>query len=378
MIFTMIRAAAALVTAAVLWRTRLLQVFTFIAAAGLRRMRRLPALWRLEMRASEWNSEPLPKPLAMTRPNLKLLVSYRPEYNSLNPIAIERALAGAARLNAGWLRTDVRWVRVMPRGDRVDENALAWYGGFLRRVQSHGFQNLVILSTPPDDVMQYDIARRMDIWSRFVAACARELGPYCSGYQLMNEPNNPVFAFFDRRNVAEAIARGAEAIRSYQPHASISVNICMEIWAWRSYLENLLSGSGRSVDIVGLDHYPHTWTVGWQENWREVNKIGAAIKGASPDSIWFNRRIAIMETGFATNTWLRGEREQSRYFEGLAKVANDLREAAGEVEFIGLHELCDWDSSALLDPEAHFGIMTSDLVPKLAFSAVQRLAAELK
>jgi len=71
----------------------------------------------------------------------------------------------------------------------------------------------------------------------------------------MNEPNNPVYRFFPLAQAAEALVLGKSIIQSNVPKSTVAVNISMEIWGWRRYLYELLTRSGRAIDIVGLDHY---------------------------------------------------------------------------------------------------------------------------
>src|ERR1019366_6845931 len=107
-------------------------------------------------------------------------------------------------------------------------------------------------------------------WGMFVKNVAAELGPYCQDYQLMNEPNGPVYGFFPRFVAPRAIEMGAAFIKAHEPGAEISINIAVDIWGWRRYLTDLLSRSGSAVDVIGLDHYPGTWTIGRQNRWRDV------------------------------------------------------------------------------------------------------------
>jgi hypothetical protein len=84
-----------------------------------------------------------------------------------------------------------------------------------------------------------------------------------------------------------------------------------------------------------------------------------------------------METGYATNLkHFRGQREQALYLKSLASVARsvDERLAPERLEFLGIYEIRDDDTSAILDPEAHFGVVTSDLQPKEGFDALKQLS----
>jgi hypothetical protein len=238
--------------------------------------------------------------------------------------------------------------------------------------------NMVVLSSPPKAALSQSSSGRLKAWNRFVEVVVTELGSSCNGYQLMNEPNNPVYSFFSLQEAAAAIVGGAAIIRASAPAAKIAINIAMEIWGWQEYLRDLLQLSGPAINILGLDHYPGTWTVGSQERWSEVVELADVIASAPPGSLWSSRHLMIMETGFATNGPFRDQRHQSDYFEHVMRVAAQLkRRSSKDAPLLGIYELCDWDSSAWLDPEAHFGLLNGDLKPKCAFERVARMIASL-
>jgi hypothetical protein len=107
-----------------------------------------------------------------------------------------------------------------------------------------------------------------------------------------------------------------------------------------------------------------------------MTQLADVIASAPPESPWFRRHLAIMETGFSTNTMMRDQSCQSEYFENLVRVARELKHCSlGNGPVLGIYELCDGDTSAWLDPEAHFGLLTSDLRPKKAFSTVREIVA---
>ena len=359
------------------WRSRAPQVASFLVAAALRRARVARDIPHPEARAEEWRSLPKVAPSAQMRPNLAALVCYHPEYQAYDPKRVDEALRKASELNAGWLRTDIRWSELIPDGKNVNSATLDWYRRFLPRCQEHGFRNLVVVSWPPDAVLRYEVDRRLDAWCRFVEVVVQELGQYCHAYQLMNEPNNPVFGFLPSAQTSQAIAQAASTIKSGYPAAYVCVNICMEIWGWRGYLTDLLSRSGRAIDIIGLDHYPGTWTIGPIERWADVFEIYDLIQSAASDSIWFGRILGILETGFSTNAWLREEKAQAEYFADLKQVVKRFRRTK-DAPLVGIYELSDWDSTALLDPEAHFGLLRTDLEPKPGFWKAQELLASLE
>ena len=362
---------------AFLWRLRVIQVSAFLSAAGLGRWRRTLVASGPAGRSVEWPA--VNRPTSRMRPGNSLaLVTYHPEYHSFDPQRAINSLEAAARLGVGWVRTDLRWREIQPDGIHTDRKAVAWYRDFLNAASDYGLKNMVVLSTPPRAALRQASADRLNSWSRFVEVVVSELGHKCDGYQLMNEPNNPVYRFFSVQDAAVALVRGASIIHAKKPEARIGINVAMEIWGWRAYLKNILDLSGRSVDIVGLDHYPGTWTVGLHERWSEAIELADAIASATPGSPWYDRHLVIMETGFSTNGPFRDQRRQSEYFERLANVVGHLkRRSAKNTLLLGIYELCDWDSSAWLDPEAHFGLLNSDLTPKRSFASVKHMVASL-
>jgi hypothetical protein len=305
-------------------------------------------------------------------------VTYHPEYHAFDSRKAIASLAAAAQLGVGWMRTDVRWREILPDGSRVDPQALAWYRDFLTAASNFGFQSMVVLSTPPDAVLRQTHSEKLVSWCRFVETVSIELGTQCNAFQLMNEPNNPVYKFFPAEDVPGAFVQGASIIRSIKREAQIGINVTMEFFGWRTFLTNVLRLTEAAIDVVGLDHYPGTWTVGRKNRWAEVTQIADDIASAQRGSPWFGRRLAIMETGFSTNAIMRDEKRQSEYFQSVALVAQNLkRKLAGDGILLGIYELCDADSSVWLDPEAHFGLLNSDLSPKKAFATVREIIASI-
>ncbi len=367
----------ALGAAVLVWRSRVIQVASFAVAAGLRGQYRGRVATGPASKYSEWATLP-PPPVRAAPLNPLALVTYHPEYHAFEARRAVAGLMAVARLGAGWVRTDVRWREILPDGIRPDSRALAWYRAFLSGASACGLRSMVVLSTPPEAVLRQGTSARLESWSRYVEAVVSELGTQCGVYQLMNEPNNPIYRFFSLEDAAIALVRGASVIRSICPGARVAVNVNMEVWRWRKYLADLLRLSGRSIDIIGLDHYPGTWTIGWQDRWAEVIQLADLIASAAPGSLWFGRHLMIMETGFSTNTCGRGHVRQSEYFERVMPVVKNLKSrSTGDDAVLGVYELCDGDSSAWLDPEAHFGLLTCEMLPKAAFMTVQEGVASL-
>lgn len=357
-----------------MWRSRVLQVTAFIGAAGLRKVRSYSEP-RPGSKSASWPSDRTIS-RGTTRLNPAALITYHPEYHAFEPEMALRSLCFAHQLSVGWVRSDLRWHYILPDGVRPDPLAIAWYREYLRTASRLGLKTMAVLSSPPERTRSLDSAKKLDAWTRFVEIVIAELSPWCDSYQLMNEPNNPVYRFASPQDSAEALVAGASTIHKASPSAGVAINISMDIWGWRHYLENILERSNGAVNIIGLDHYPGTWTIGQHERWADVIELAELIANAPTGSIWSNRRLAVLETGFSTNAILRDERRQADYFRQLHELTTKLKTQAGAKGFVlGIYELCDANSTAGLDPEAHFGLMTTDLRPKKAFSVAVDLVA---
>jgi hypothetical protein len=110
--------------------------------------------------------------------------------------------------------------------------------------------------------------------------------------------------------------------------------------------------------------------VGFDQSWKDLIQIADATTGRN-QTVWSNRRIAILETGYSTNLRTRSEEEQNAFFIHLFSLIRER--GVGEVfAYFGIYELVDGETSAGMDPEAHFGLMTTDLKPKIAVETVKR------
>jgi hypothetical protein len=243
------QAALGLGAALLLWRSRLIQVAAFAAAAGLRGQYRAQKPGRAASRSSEWLTVPHPA-TARAPMSPHVLVTYHPEYHAFDPGRAIASLLAATQLGVGWIRTDIRWREILPDGVARDLSALAWYRDFLTAVCACGLKPLLVLSTPPEAVLRRKGSERLESWSRFVEVVATDLGSLCGVYQLMNEPNNPVYSFFPLAEAAGALTRGASIIRSLRPEAKLAINVSMEFWGWRAFLTDILRLSGLSVPEI--------------------------------------------------------------------------------------------------------------------------------
>lgn len=373
------------VSAAVLaaWRYRLLQVGSFTAVAGLRRLLQNDLPPDFQALAPQWSAFKPTRTYAHVCS--RGMITYHPWYDQFQPAVANRCLAETAELGAGHIRLDVRWKDLLPDGHHVNEAAWAWYQHYLVAAREwYGLEPLIVLYNAPKAVLRSPPNQRTAAWTRYVHEVAQRAGKLCNTYQLLNEPNNPVYELFPQQNAAEAIVVGARIIREHNPDARTTINILAGLLGWQSDLEGMLRATGSAIDVVGIDYYPGTWTVSANSdatNWREFIDYISRNR-ATNSSPFFGKLLAIMETGYSTNlrSW-RGEEQQVRYLKMLERAMKRLDEQIGEANLllVGIHELSDDNSNAWLDPEAHFGVlMSTTLERKAGFEATKQLFRALQ
>ena len=103
-----------------------------------------------------------------------------------------------------------------------------------------GLEPIIVLSNPPEAVLHWSVEGRLESWTAFVDEVARRLGRGCNFYQLLNEPNNPVFKIFPAKSTPTAIISAARVIRQHNPQAKTAVNMLVDLPGWRSDLEKLI------------------------------------------------------------------------------------------------------------------------------------------
>jgi len=370
------------VTGLLAWRFRVLQVGSFFVAAAANKLLHPDPAPNFEALSPEWRS----LELAQRYPPSKSrgVITYHPWYHQFRPSVAMRCLAESAELGAGFIRLDIRWKDLVPEGQRVDEAAWNWYESYLTMARDGcGLQPIIVLSNPPEAVLHWPVERRLEAWTSYVDEVARRLGRSCNFYQLLNEPNNPVFRIFPVKSTPAAITSAGRVIRQHNPEAKTAINVLVDLPGWKSDLEKLIEDCGSAIDIVGLDYYPGTWAISWDPVLSGWNRLADEMIAAtrSESSPLHNRSLAILETGYSTNVrrW-RDENQQERYFEDLMNALKrwDGQAGKGKLLFFGIHELTDSDTSAGLDPEAHFGLFTSESLEKKAgFNIVRQLFEEL-
>jgi len=306
-------------------------------------------------------------------------VTYHPEYQNYQASLASRGLKEAADLGVEYVRADVRWSAVLPDGKTPDKPAFAWYRSFFEAARAYGLNPMIVLSSPPELVRHLPKREILDRWELFVEQVVSHYGDLCVTFQVLNEPNNPIYSIFDSETLPKAVITASQIIKKRVPDAKILVNFLVDIPRWQQDAELLLSQTGSFIDVVGIDHYPGTWAFGPSAGWLSGTRMLSGIDTTVPGTPWYGRRLAIMETGFSTNVpSLRGPDQQKDFFLDLEKSLRNLGPLRNRIFFVGFYELCDSNSQAFLNPEAHFGLLKDDCATrKPAFAVAQQISLEV-
>lgn len=288
-------------------------------------------------------------------------ITYHPEYQDFNASKAHQGLKEAAELGVEFVRTDVRWSAVFPDGITPNKYAFAWYRAFFKEVRACGLEPIIVLSSPPTSLRRLPAHEFLNRWRIYVEQVVTQLGDVCVMFQVLNEPNNPIYSIFDSATLPQAVALASHLIKGRVSGSQVLVNFIADLPNWQREAERLLIQTGTSIDVVGIDHYPGTWALSSNRSWLKCLKKLSSIDTTIQGSAWYGRKLAIMETGFATNVpWLRGLTQQKEFYLDLKQSLQNLGSLRNKILFVGFYELCDSDSNAFLNPEAHFGLLMDD------------------
>jgi hypothetical protein len=300
---------------------------------------------------------------------------------------IEEDLELIAELGARYVRTDLWWYAAQPTPDRFDDAVLAHYRWYVLAAERRGIGVIAIASNPPDWARQlYDSGERDEYaaaFGRYTERMAVEIGDLVTYYQLSNEPNH-VIDFPDSDADVQlfvegraGLERGRAQIGAAVPMRTI-VNVLVDGHdspigpRWEDDVRFYMThGAAGAIDVVAIDHYPGTWSIGdWGGN------IVDRLFGVGAEH---GVAVAIGEIGYANarcappfNTeggqvgWIREQLPRLR-----AKLADPAVTGGARLEFANWFKLDDRNSGNCFDPEDNFGVVHTDRSAKPAFEALR-------
>jgi hypothetical protein len=311
-----------------------------------------------------------------------------PSTGAADDALLEKDLGLIAGLGARFVRADVWWYVIEPERGRIDAAALASYSRALDEARRHGLEVLVVLSNAPAWARAlYEHGDRQafyDAFRDYSSAVARMAGARVRNYQLWNEPNHAL-DFVDGDGDLQLFARGKAGVRAGLTSIGLAshrfttmLNVLVDGHdspigpSWTSDVRFYMDhGAAASIDVIGIDHYPGTWSFGdWGGN--ILDRLGDLGRT-------YAKAVAVLETGFSTTPCtlpFNSEGQQARW---IGEQLPRMRSKARALERSGVHvamfnwfKIEDRDTHDCFDPEDHFGVVRSDRTKKPAYDALRK------
>jgi hypothetical protein len=291
---------------------------------------------------------------------------------------LDTILPRAKELGVKGIRTDIFWLDIEPKEGEWDEAKIAFYRAFFEKIRQYDMDIMMILSGAPKWAQElykkeWDAGKRekdnryWEVYNAYVEK-ALEIEDGRSQYiQIWNESNLDNYSHVKSGERWLMFSLAGERIRAHTD-ARILVNVFVgTALPWLKDIESWLEKSGEYVDVVGLDHFPMTWSLYMVTDWSPVEKILLKIRNA--EGPWANKKLAIAETGFSS--WIPGvgDRLQDFYVEStlksLYKIFENDPTRFENTELLGWYQLVDVNSGVPGSlnasewlTESKFGVLT--------------------
>jgi parallel beta-helix repeat protein len=204
---------------------------------------------------------------------------------------------------------------------------------------------------------------------------AYEIGGDVYYYQLGNEPNHALDLIYwlDGPKYIKALYVG---INTSDNELETAVNFFVDPphdspgpWLWTNSVISYLNSVGDCINIVGIDHYPGTWSLEPYDSWYQIGVLLNIIEN-------YGKKAAVMETGFSTwEPFRHSEQDQQEFINtAFPAIRDEIQTIEKDLVFVGWYELTDEEKPTIpwLLPEKHFGILHLDLTPKLGYNDLRQ------
>jgi hypothetical protein len=300
-----------------------------------------------------------------------------------DPAMVEQAFDTALDLGVQGVRTDIFWFDIEPSRDSWDETRFSFYTDYVDEARSRGLDVMAILSGAPDwakDLYASDPDAFFVELDEYVREVVGRVGPQVQRYQLWNEPNHlpdPIATEHD----GQLLATIGSIVRELDPGATTYVNVMADIVGWEDHVTGWIEQAGDVIDVIGVDHYPGTWTATLYTDWGPLQTLIDRIN--NPEDVWYGKRGAILETGFSSWAALVSDQNRQKvWIEESLPVAREMIRAAQDtgsfgIELVNYYQLIDTNTygegTGLYEtgPEAHFGVVSDQFEYKLGFEALK-------
>jgi len=231
-------------------------------------------------------------------------------------------------------------------------------------LEARGLKPIMVLYRIPDwakSDYQWEEDKYWLEWKQYCKKVAYHLRDKVFYYQMSNEANfdlvDPIMWFDDPNQFVYCEAGIAEAEGERGTRYKTMINVySSDTYApnWRSDLEDWMGteATRSSIDIIGIDHYPSTWTFSSADDWQALDDLLIYMTR-------YGKQGAIFETGFSSFfEWVNHSEEDQKIWINYA-LPIIKEKVKGRTDFLlaNFYEL--YDSAALmpLPQEGFFGIL---------------------
>jgi eight-cysteine-cluster-containing protein len=337
-----------------------------------------------------------PPPPKHTNKNIfRWSINLHPEDVHYNIWDTKKALGAIEYIGAQMVRFDIAWSDIEPVQGRQDAAKWKFYEDLVSAAQSYGLEPIVVLARQPQwaiNLYRNNPAAYWNACKGYIKAVACRLGQSIHYYQISNEsntPDDPINAGDDWKKFAGI----RDVIASCDRDFETIVNVYSNWVEWEPALTDWLKRAGKDIDIIGIDHYPSTFTFTSGAEWFPLDRLISRIN--DPNDAWYGKKGAIVETGYSTWSGMNahGEWDQQNWIDNYAfktimnKVkANNQNPAAFKIVFANFYELYDQNSGSWFCPDRwwfgcsfdikglandHFGILHTDGTEKTAINSLK-------
>ena len=293
---------------------------------------------------------------------------------------VKKILEIVVDLGARCVRTDFAWNFLKMR-DGWNNSAFDCFTEYLALLKEYNLEIICILYRPPTWLWKKDRVAYLTEFKEYAYEISKRYGDRIAYYQLWNEPNNfindklcmitPRFQFY-----CDLIYHGYLGIQTNdsvsQAHAcAINIMTNNDI-IWEGNLEQYfvwLNEHAHTIGVIGIDHYPGTWSNPLIRPWEDWYPLDAAISKANGKGSCAGKDIAIMETGYASGGSNHHEKGQEEWINLSLNVAykkafecNSDPNKVNKVILFNWYELLDGDVNPIdvFGFEHNFGILAHD------------------
>lgn len=330
---------------------------------------------------------PPPPPPA---PHTPWYVSIHASEVSYNLATTDAAMAKCVDLGFEGVRTDIFWYDVEPTRDQWDNGKLQFYTNYVSKAGWYGLDPLVILSGAPQWAIDLYNSDKNAFWAEYeeyVEQVVLWVGYGVENYQMWNEANHipdPIDAGDDW----QLFVRAGQIIDQLDPGSKKYVNAMANVLYWEDAVTDWVNLAGDHIDVIGIDHYPATWSPVPATDWTPLDTLIARIN--NPADAWYGKEGMVMETGYSSWAWLIADEYDQRDWINAAmpvirtKINNNNVSNPHKIIGGNFYQLIDTCTDAYNpnncrsnDPifgqgiEAHFGILHSNLSNKVGYNALK-------